>query len=173
MELRTERLVLRPLCVTDVDTCNEYAMDAETSRYMLFLPNKTHEQTLAFLRGCEAGWAQDPVTAFEFAITLDGRHIGAVSVNREEEAMEMGWILNKAYHGKGYAYEAARALMDFAVEVLDAKRIVAHCDTRNVPSYRLMEKLGMRRVDEHDREYPDERGMAREYEYEWRRCDAE
>ena len=168
MELRTERLVLRPLCAQDLDTCNEYALDAETCKYMCFLPNQTSEQTLAFLRNCEANWTQDPVTALEFAVTLEGRHIGAVSVCKEEYGMEIGWILNQAYQGKGYAFEAARALMDFAIEVLDAERIVAHCDTRNVPSWQLMEKLGMQRVCEQDREYPDERGMAREYEYEWK-----
>ena len=169
MELRTERLVLRPLCTQDLDTCNEYAMDAENCRYMLFLPNRSSEETLAFLRGCETGWQQEKVDSFEFAITLDGRHIGAVSVFEEEADWEIGWILNKAYQGKGYAFEAAQALMDFAVNVLEAQRIVAHCDTRNAPSYRLMEKLGMQRVGEGEREYPDERGMAAEYEYEWRR----
>lgn len=173
MELRTERLVLRPLCAQDLDTCNEYALDAENCRYMLFLPNKSSAETLAFLQSCEAAWAQENREAWEFAITLEGRHIGAVSLFKEEYGMEMGWILNKAYHGKGYAYEAARALRDFAIEVLDADRIVAHCDTSNVPSCRLMEKLGMRRVGENDREYPDERGMAREYEYEWRRSATE
>ena len=169
MELRTERLVLRPLCMQDLDTCNEYAMDAQTAKYMLFLPNHSSDETLTFLQNCEAGWAQDPIEAFEFAVTLEGRHIGAVSIFKEEYGMEMGWILNSAYQGKGYAYEAARALMDFAIEALDAQRIVAHCDTRNAPSYRLMEKLGMQRVGEGEREYPDERGVAREYEYEWRK----
>jgi len=173
MELKTERLVLRPLGTQDLNTCNEYAMDAETCKYMLFLPNHTSEETLAFLQGCEAGWRQDPITSFEFAITLDGRHIGAVSVSKEDYGMEMGWILHKAYQGNGYAYEAARALIDFAIEVLDADRIVAHCDTRNAPSYRLMEKLGMRRVAEDEREYPDERGAAREYTYEWTHSEPE
>lgn len=168
MELKTERLVLRPLCTQDLDTCNEYAMDAETSRYMFFLPNRTSGETLVFLKNCEAEWAKDPIENFEFAIVLDGRHIGAVSICKEDDAMEMGWILNKAYQGRGYAYEAARALMDFAIEVLDARRIVAHCDTRNAPSYRLMEKLGMQRAGEGEREYPDQRGMAREYMYEWK-----
>lgn len=170
MEIRTERLTLRPLCAQDIDTCNEYAMDAQTCQYMIYLPNRTSEETLAFLQRCEAAWRQEPLTVFEFAITLDGRHIGAVSIAREEDgSMEIGWILNRAYQGRGYACEAARALMDFAIEVLDAQRIVAHCDTRNAPSYRLMEKLGMRRVGEGEREYPDGRGLAREYEYEWRK----
>ena len=62
MTIQTERLLLRPLTVRDLDTCNEYAMDVENAEYMLFLPNKTSEQTLAFLQGCEADWQQDPVT---------------------------------------------------------------------------------------------------------------
>ena len=44
-------------------------------------------------------------------------------------------------------------------------KLVAHCDTRNVASYCVMEKLGMRRVGESRREYFDERGIASEYEY--------
>ena len=169
MELKTARLVLRPLCAGDLVTCNEYAMDAETCRYMIYLPNHSSAETLAFLQGCEAQWQRQPVEAYEMAITLEGRHIGAVSIASEEDGMEIGWILNRAYQGKGYAYEAARALMDFAINELNVSRIVAHCDTRNAPSYRLMEKLGMRRVGEGVREYPDERGFAREYEYEWRK----
>ena len=169
MELKTGRLVLRPLCTGDLDTCNQYAMDAQTCRYMLFLPNHTSAETRAFLQCCEENWRQDPIERFEFAITLDGRHIGAVSLSREEAGMEIGWILNKAYQGQGYALEAARALMDFAENALGCGRIVAHCDTRNAPSYRLMEKLGMRRVGEWPRQYPDGRGLAREYEYEWTR----
>ena len=173
MEIKTERLVLRPLCTKDLDTCNEYAMDADNCRYMLFLPNRSSEETLAFLRDCEAGWQQEAIEAFEFAILLDGRHIGAVSVFMEDGCAELGWILNRGYQGRGYAYEAARAMLDFAIEVLDCERVVAHCDTRNAPSYRLMERLGMRRVGENDREYPDERGVAREYEYEWTKAQQE
>lgn len=172
MELKTERLVLRPLGTQDLDTCNEYAMDAENCRYMLFLPNHSSAETLAFLQSCEMNWQQDPITAFEFAVTLDGRHIGAVSMVLEDGAMEMGWILQKACQGEGYAYEAARALMDFAIEVLDVQHITAHCDTRNTPSWRLMEKLGMCRAGEGERQYPDERGTAREYTYEWKHAKA-
>ena len=168
MEIRTERLVLRPLCTQDLATCNEYAMDAENCRYMLFLPNRTEQETLGFLQNCEESWRGETIDSFEFAVTLDGRHIGAVSVYVEDGCAELGWIMNRAYQGMGYAYEAARAMLDFATEVLDCSRVVAHCDTRNTASYRLMEKLGMKRVCEQQRVYSDERGEAREYQYEWR-----
>lgn len=169
MHIQTERLVLRPINVQDLDTCNEYAMDAETTQYMLFLPNKTSEETLAFLQSCEEDWKQTPVPCYEMAITLGGRHIGAVSVYVEDGQGEMGWVLNKAYQGKGYAYEAARALMDYAVNTLGCECVVAHCDGRNQPSQKLMKKLGMQKVEEGTRTYPDARGTAPEYKYEWRR----
>ena len=169
MELKTERLVLRPLCVRDLDTYTAYAMDAETCRYMLFLPYRTAEDAQAFLHECEENWQQEPIADYEMAITLDGRHIGGVSMFLEGDKATLGWILSKADQGKGYAYEAASALMDYAVNVLGYRRIVAHCDARNERSQRLMEKLGMQRVREQMRTYPDERGTAMEYKYEWRR----
>lgn len=169
MELKTERLVLRPLCGRDLDTYTAYAMDAETCRYMLFLPHRTAEDAQAFLHECEENWQQEPVADYEMAIALDGRHIGGVSMFLEGDKATLGWILNKAYQGKGYAYEAASALMGYAVNVLEYRRIVAHCDARNERSQRLMEKLGMQRVREQTRTYPDERGTAVEYKYEWRR----
>lgn len=171
MQIQTERLVLRPLGTQDLDSCNEYAMDAETTKYMLFLPNKTSAETLAFLQGCEENWNQNPVTSYEMAVTLEGRHIGAVSIVINGEKGVIGWVLNKAYQGRGYAFEAARALMDYAMEQLGCSVIVAYCDARNQPSQRLMKKLGMQKVKEGTRTYPDERGTAPEYKYEWRRSE--
>ena len=169
MILKTERLVLRPVCLQDLDTYKAYAMDAETCRYMLFLPHRTLQEAQAFLQACEANWQQAPIEEYEMAIMLDECHIGGISMFLEGDKATLGWILNRAYQGRGYAYEAARALMDYAVNTLGYRRIVAHCDVRNLPSRRLMEKLGMKCVREQTRTYPDERGTAVEYKYEWRR----
>ena len=98
MELRTERLVLRPLCAQDLETCDQYALDADNCRYMLFLPNQTSEETLAFLKSCEAEWDREVMEAFEFAITLEGRHIGAVSLFREEECLNLELMLTRLQH---------------------------------------------------------------------------
>lgn len=169
MELKTERLVLRPVCTQDIDTYQAYAMDAETCRYMLFLPHRTREEALAELQEYEENRTKAPIPAYEMAIMLEDRHIGGVSLVPAEGKAVMGWIISKGWHGKGYAYEAARALMDYAVNVLGYSCIAAYCDARNLPSQRLMEKLGMKRVREQTRTYPDDRGTAAEYKYEWRR----
>ncbi|MBN2006869.1 MAG: GNAT family N-acetyltransferase [Anaerolineae bacterium] len=58
---------------------------------------------------------------------------------------ELGYIFNPAFQRQGYATEASAALVRYAFEKLDAHRIVAHCNPENVASWRVMEKIGMRR----------------------------
>lgn len=54
-------------------------------------------------------------------------------------------MLNKAYHGRGYAYEAAHAFFDYLFREKGARRIYAYAEDYNISSQRLCEKLGMRR----------------------------
>ena len=58
---------------------------------------------------------------------------------------EIGWVISSGHQGRGYATEAARALIDFAFCTLRCHRLVATCQPENVASWRVMEKLGMRR----------------------------
>jgi [ribosomal protein S5]-alanine N-acetyltransferase len=65
---------------------------------------------------------------------------------------EIGWALGRPYQQQGYATEAAVALLAHAFETLRAHRVVATCQPENVASWRVMEKLGMRR-EAHFREH--------------------
>jgi RimJ/RimL family protein N-acetyltransferase len=58
---------------------------------------------------------------------------------------EVGWVIRSDRQGRGYATEAARALLDFAFGALRCHRVVATCQPENPASWRVMEKLGMRR----------------------------
>ena len=65
----------------------------------------------------------------------------------EDETMDTFspcWMLNRAYHGKGYAYEAAHAFFDYLFKDKGARRIYAYTEDYNKASQRLCEKLGMR-----------------------------
>lgn len=143
IELNTDRLRLRPLSSGDTAAVHEYAADDENTRYMYFLPNSTRDGTARFLARVDDEWAKDAPEFYEFAVTLDGRVIGAVSLARYGDEGELGWIINKRYWGMGYASEAAEALLSFARTVGGLTRLRAHCDQRNEPSYRIMEKLGL------------------------------
>ena len=163
--IKTNRLILRPLSTSDLLTTHIYAADLEVTKYMIFLPNHNVDETLDFLKWCEKEWGKEHPNDYEFAICFDGKHIGAISLSRVDElCYELGWIVDKEHQGRGFATEAAQELVRLA-KSLGAKKVIAHCDTRNIASRRVMEKLGMKFVLEQDRQYLDERGMAREYEY--------
>ena len=57
----------------------------------------------------------------------------------------LGWVLDPAYVGHGYATEAVRELLRFSLEDLVVRRVVANCFLGNEASWRLVERLGMRR----------------------------
>ena len=167
--INTQRLVLRPLCEADAETTHQYAGDVANTAYMIYLPNKTMDDTKAFLRRVAEEWAKENPAFYEFAILWQGQHIGAVSVSVEDDgAGELGWILHRDYQGHGYATEAAEAVKGFAVEKLGLTKLEAHCDQRNAGSVRVMEKLGMvLEKDSGTRTYSDERGTVPEYKYAW------
>lgn len=171
-EIQTERLVLRPLGVKYLETTYQYSSDIENTRYMVNLPNESMEEAKNFLMGVDEQWQKESQTAYEFAIILDEVHIGSVCIYLEEEgdSGELGWILNKKYWGNGYAYEAAKAVVAFAAGELDVTHFVAHCDSENVASFRVMEKLGMYRTDSHMGRYnrsSDEEREEHRYEMDY------
>ena len=167
VELTTPRLTLRPYGLADFADVHEYAGDKDDIKYMMFLPNETEEDTRKFLRDVEAEWAKDEPDYYEFGLILDGKLIGGVGLYMEENRTkaEFGWTLNKRFRGKGYVTEAARAIMDYAINALHVTEIFAHCDTRNVPSANVMKRLGMELESEGDRHYDRTGEDAREYKY--------
>ncbi len=98
-------------------------------------------------------------TEYYFAIVLKdtGKVIGEIEAYPEHaepheqngasplDTFSPCWMLNKAYHGKGYAYEAAHAFFDYLFNEKGARRIYAYTEDYNLSSQRLCEKLGMRR----------------------------
>lgn len=164
IELKTERLLLRPLDISDLENVHIYASDVENTKYMMHLPNETLRDTLHFLTMATIEWKKDKPNYYEFAITLKGKLIGGISVylNEQLNEGELGWILNKKYWGQGYATEAAFAIKDFAVNELKVINLVAHCDFRNTPSYKVMKKIGLSLIkDDIPREYPKTKEVSR------------
>ena len=152
MMIRTERLTLKPHGTEYIDTTHAYSSDIENTQLMMFLPNDSREETMEFLMDCERQWRMQRPDYLEFAVLLDGVHIGAVGIYRcdDPDTWEFGWIIDKHHWGRGYAFEAARAIAAAGAEHYGAKRYIAHCDSENKGSARVMEKLGMRLSEVHD-----------------------
>lgn len=145
--IRTERLVLRLHTPADVDDVFAYQSDPEVTRYQLYDP-----RTIEQVREKSATWGdanslENNDDYLQLAIDLDGRVIGSIFFvlkRVEDEMAEIGWALHRDFQGKGYAYEAGAATLDFAFRTLELHRVTAELDPRNTPSITLCERLGMR-----------------------------
>jgi RimJ/RimL family protein N-acetyltransferase len=147
--VRTERLLLRPLTMADVDALVAYRSIPDLCRYVPFKP-QSREDVVARIGGVFAnhemtGEGQNLTLGVEVAAT--GELAGDVILmyhSRLHAGGEVGWILNPRYGGHGYATEAAREMLRLGFEQLGLRRIVARIDERNVASARLAHRLGMR-----------------------------
>lgn len=148
MEIRTNRLLLVPLGPQYLVSAHQYSSDIENTKYMVYLPDTDISETESFLNRVHDEWQKPAPMVYEFAILLEQEHIGAVGIdiNEDNTEGELGWIINKNHWGKGYAVEAARELLDFVVRERNIRKFIAHCDSENIGSYRVMEKLGMKLV---------------------------
>ena len=142
----THRLVLRRPTVEDAEAIfTAYARDPDVSRYTTWAPHQRVEDTRAFLRACEDGWARG--TVFSWAITCrdDGRLIGTTDIRIEGHRGEIGYVLARSAWRQGYATEAASAVVDWGLAQPGLHRVWAVCDVENAASARVMEKAGMTR----------------------------
>jgi len=149
IHIETDRLILREWEPSDFEAVHEYASDPGNVKYMVWGPN-TEDQTREFLRDVARRREERPRTVISLAVCLkgDARPIGGCSLEYEPEApgeAQLGYILNKRYWGKGYGPEAASALVEWARVAHGLKVLWCTCNAENIPSARLMEKIGMRR----------------------------
>jgi len=177
LPLKTERLILRDFVESDWPAVHCYASDVEVVRFMAWGPND-EEATRANMQRRLDDQRANPRYSFELAVMLKsgGQLIGGGRLNIADAKSRQGriaYIFNRNYWGRGYATEAASAIIAFGFEQLGMHRIFATCDPRNTASAHVLEKIGMRR-EGHHREDQWRRGEWRDsylyaiLEQEWR-----
>lgn len=148
MVYATPRLIIRRFLAKDLMDAYEILSDPEVAKYEHWDAFDMEEvrEDLELQGSVEPGTCE---VWNEFAVTLrdGGKCIGNISFKRSEAEQgqaEMGFHFNRAYHGRGYGKEAVIGLIDW-LWGLGIHRIWAVADIRNEASWRMMEKLGMRR----------------------------
>ncbi len=146
----TARLLVRPAVLADAEA---------TWAYRRF-PQVTHWVTSAWadLEGYRESFLLPERLGTRLVVELDGRVIGEVMVqpaeawSQRESAdsavgteAELGWAIDPAFAGRGLAKEALERVLRLCFGDLGLRRVTARCFSGNEPSWRLMERLGMRR----------------------------
>ncbi|MGM9544947.1 MAG: GNAT family N-acetyltransferase, partial [Vescimonas sp.] len=149
MVLETERLILRPFRESDAEDVLEYLKEPAVNCFAEMKLNSLEEAKAEMKKRVGE-------TEYYFAIVLkdSAKVIGEIDAFPERgephdtssplDTFSPCWMLNHAYQGKGYAYEAAHAFFDYLFQQKGARRIYAYTEDYNVSSQHLCEKLGMR-----------------------------
>jgi RimJ/RimL family protein N-acetyltransferase len=147
LPIQTERLVLRRFTHDDVAGLLECVSDPAFARATPEI-EATEAGVRAYvdLQNRLEPFEQDKCFDLAVARADTGRVIGLLTLVRKAHGQgEIGWALGAAHRGQGYATEAARALLAYAFTTLDLHRVQATTSPANRGSWRVMERLGMRR----------------------------
>lgn len=139
--------ILRRLSAGDLAGFQSYRQDAELGRYQGWLPTPD-EQARMFLAEMSQAPFPNPGHWTQIGISepLHGLLIGDVGVYMDEAATcaEIGFTLARSAQGRGVATAAIRAVIGLIFQCSAAERVIGVTDARNLPSMRLMERVGMR-----------------------------
>jgi len=163
--IRTERLVLRYITTDDLDALRYY-QDPEVCRYLPFPPVEDEALAARVAMMAKRLAPSVPDEVLSLAVTHDDTLVGDLILrlrNRVDEqtppaVAEIGWAFAPSYAGRGFATEAAIALVDLAFGHYPLHRLVAHLDPRNLRSAALCERLGMTREAHLRRDWPEADG---------------
>jgi RimJ/RimL family protein N-acetyltransferase len=147
--VRTDRLTLRPATADDADGIWEVRRRPGVDEWLTRAVGERDAFVALF---------RDPGRlAVTLVIELDGRIIGDLMLKVEDSWVQdhaevprqglLGWVLDPEHSGQGYATEAVAGLIRLSFEQLGLRRVRATCFADNEPSWRLMERLGMRREE--------------------------
>lgn len=148
IHLNTDRLDLRPFAPGDLEDVYAFRRLPEVAAY-IYTPVQSREEVAARLTE-KASWTALDDNGISLAVVLreTGTVIGDVNLgwwNQDNLTGELGYVFNPAFGGRGYAGEAAREILRYGFEEAGLHRIIGRCDGDNTASWRLMERLGMRR----------------------------
>jgi RimJ/RimL family protein N-acetyltransferase len=150
--LATIRLSLVPFDIDHVDGLNAMNADPEVMRY-LTARLETRDDTVALVQRVQRHWATFGHSWWSLIDRETRQLVGAAVLQHLRRAaapepdatcpLEVGWRLRRDCWGRGFATEAARAVVEFAFATQDADELLAVCNPDNRASAQVMRRLGM------------------------------
>lgn len=139
--LEGERILLRPVELADASDMFEYASDEETTLFVF----ERHRELEMTEEAIANYFLAAPAGKYAVEVKDTQKMIGTVDIrpNQHDRIAEIGYTLNKAYHGNGYMTEAGKLITAMAFEILGMEKVFAMHDVLNPASGKVMERIGM------------------------------
>ncbi|MBQ8558870.1 MAG: GNAT family N-acetyltransferase [Tyzzerella sp.] len=139
MEIKTSRLYIRNLCEADWAEMKNIFIDFNNSKYAIYdMPLPTEDSEIKALTKRFA----DSNLFFTISLLDKNKMIGYVCFHKNEDKFDLGYCFHSAYHLNGYAYESTNALIEYLNKECGVTSFTAGTAIDNVPSCKLLEKLG-------------------------------
>lgn len=165
MELESERLLFRKYQQQDFELFYDMLSNLENMRYRSSEPKSKKEVREYIQWGMQCA-EQEPCVNFRYAVVLkaSGNLIGSCELAfTDRDPAELAWELHRNYWQKGYGTEVGKTLLKLGFEKIGLRRIIADCNTLNRGSYRIMEKIGMRREAHYVKSYRGNSALHHEW----------
>jgi ribosomal-protein-alanine N-acetyltransferase len=141
----TARLQFAPVALRDASAIFEgYARHSGPTRYMNWVRHQSLSESEAYAARCVRCWESG--SAFPWALRKkgEGDYVGTIELRIAPPKADFGYILSEWAWGRGYATEAASAVVGWALEQTSIFRVWATCHPDNRASIRVLEKAGLR-----------------------------
>lgn len=152
--LETSRLIMRKNDIKDFDEYFNIISDHELIKYYAVckMGEDKEKDLLYFKKNLENYENQDSGNFFRWSIIKksDNKFLGIISVfnkDSKDDIKDIGWYISKDEQGKGYGTEAAKEVIKYMFEDVEISAIETEAATINLPSWKMMEKLGMHKID--------------------------
>ncbi len=147
MKIETNRLIIRSLRESDTPEYAAIVSDPEVTRFLGDGLPYTYEQATEYLYACFNSEVKEGFTRYAVVLRETRELIGFCGFKRLSDCVDFGWRYAKRAWGKGYATEAAAAVLDYGIKTLKLDDIVAEAVIENIRSIRVIEKIGMQFED--------------------------
>ena len=147
IELESERLIFRKFKQNDFPVVFDWLNNLENMKYRSSEP-KNEEEAHQYLNYAIESAEEEDCINFRYAVVKkeDNTRIGSCELYyTDTDPAELAWELHRDYWKQGYGTEIGMTLLHLGFDILNLRRITADCNTLNRGSWRIMERIGMRR----------------------------
>ena len=146
IETESERLFFRKFKYDDFSAVFDWLGNAENMKYRRGEP-RSESEVHEYLNWVISNADAEECKNYEYAVVLkkDGSLIGSATLMHLPDEPEIGWTVHRNYWRQGYGTEIGGTMLRLGFDKLRLRRIIAGCNAENRGSYRIMEKIGMRR----------------------------
>ena len=161
--LETDRLLLRPLEISDAEAMFTMDNNPEVHKYLWQKPSLNIDETITIIEYVQSQYLKNNIRRFATVLKETGEFIGWTGIKYIDDHIEngntnffdYGYRLDEKFWNKGYASEATQFWLDYGFSEMKINKMNAYTHAQNGASNRILTKFGMKFIED----YPDGSGV--------------